>query len=130
VLEELRGRADTMDPDFMFSSGRMAYLRLGPETVVHALAQAGAADDARRLIGRVKKPARRGPLRALAVALAERGEAEAAREAALELPPKGKPFSARDTLLDLVEIQARRGDFDGAVAEAASWKTPSNRPRR
>src|SRR5262249_26462371 len=90
VLEELQNLAGTMDPDFSFFSGSMSGImhtfRLGPATVVHGLARVGAVEDARALIARVKSSSRRAPLRALAVALAERGEAAAARKAALGLP--------------------------------------------
>src|SRR5258707_761228 len=84
VLEELRQLAQEFDPQTMFFSARMDLLHLDTDTVAYALARAGAVEDARRLIERVKSSSRRGPLRAVALALAARGEADAARQAARE----------------------------------------------
>src|SRR5690242_12851851 len=116
LLDELRPRAGTVDPEFSFNSAYMEF-QLDMATVTHALARAGALADARAALARVKKSSQRGPLRAIALAQAERGEAEAARQTARELPPTGKP-SARSTLIELVEVQARCGDFDGAAQAA------------
>jgi hypothetical protein len=117
VVDDLRSRADTMDVEFSFFSGRMHPFQLHVCTVVHSLARAGAADDARRLLSCVKSSSRRGSLSALALAQAERGEADAARQTALEIPAVGKP-SAQCTLVEIANILARRGDFAEAVRTA------------
>src|SRR5262245_47588047 len=95
VLDQLRPLAEAMDPEFAFVSGRMKpefpsfagradMLRLDLAVVIHALARAGATGDVHRALDRVKSSSRRGPLRAIALAQAERGEADAARQTARE----------------------------------------------
>jgi hypothetical protein len=120
LLDELRPRAEQVSPDFAYFSGLMDLLdheQFGVNTVAHALARAGAVADARRLVARVKSSSRRGPLRGVALGLAERGDADAARQAARELPATGL-FAAKKTLVEVGHALACRGDFAEAIRTA------------
>ncbi len=117
LLDELRPLAEKVSPDFTYFSGLMDLLeheQLGVSTVAHALARVGAVEDARRLVTRVKSSARRGPLRAVALALAERGDADAARQTAREIPATGL-FAAKKTLVEVGHALGCRGDFAEAI---------------
>jgi len=117
VLDELRPLAEGMDPTFTFNSGCLELFQLDLATLAHALTRAGAVADARRVVSRGKGLPARAALRAIALAQAERGEGEAARQTALELPTSG-PCSARKTLVEVIHALARSGDCAGAVRMA------------